>query len=152
MNSAIACESLLIKLQQVRMNLNGNWADCDRLCRRCEIFSQIVLAVRENPNILDINKNNERMLLGELEKTLRTVLNFVNEFSQRPSYQGITEYGVRQAYIGDIAKFTHQMTRLSTALSLPHEDIDTDTRRKEDLEVSCFKTLYIFQYSFPIMQ
>lgn len=135
MNYAKACDGLLNTFKDVQFTLTGSWADCERLCKRCEIFRPLINTYFEDPSILEINANNEIFLLRETEKLLRSIFGFVNELMQRSSYYGATELSARLAFTGDIARLTHQITKLSMAMNLPVDDFDTDTRRKEDLEV-----------------
>jgi hypothetical protein len=133
-----SCAKSIESLRLLNDKLGSNtWADCTRLCQRCEVFSKLIFELKNFPNLLEETDDNEQQLVVELEKTLIAAEAYVADFATRHSFKGMTEPSFRQGCSTDFSKLSHRLTKLSQDLSI-NTDIDYDILRHEDLEVKSF--------------
>lgn len=113
----------------------NTWADCYRMCSRCEVFAKLIMELKNFPNMLEETDDHEQELIVELEKTLIAAEAYVADFATRHSYKGMTEPSFRQGCSMDFAKLSQKLTKLAQDLSIIN-DVDYDLMRQEDLEVT----------------
>ncbi len=132
-----ACAHSMGLLQNLRADLVSEeyqWADCIRLIERCEVFDNIVLAMKTTPQMFDEADDTELELIKEMAKLLQEVQGYVEEFYTREQFQGMTEPSFRNGCAADFAKLNEKINKIAQSLNII-DDIDYDERRNEDLEV-----------------
>eukprot|EP01040_Poterioochromonas_malhamensis_P008323 gene8323-9002_t len=142
-----ACAHSMGLLQNLRADLVSEeyqWADCIRLIERCEVFDNIVLAMKTTPQMFDEADDTELELIKEMAKLLQEVQGYVEEFYTREQFQGMTEPSFRNGCAADFAKLNEKINKIAQSLNII-DDIDYDERRNEDLEDarSAFKTAFV---------
>jgi hypothetical protein len=133
MESVISnCSKLLTKIGSTKYAIEENFPDLARLCERAEIFQRMIDDAAANPQ--ERFEEGVENLINELARAFKSILNFINDSTDREQYFGITEFSYRVSFITDLTKWTLNMTKIAESLNLSF-DTDSEKRRREDFEV-----------------
>eukprot|EP01040_Poterioochromonas_malhamensis_P010136 gene10136-11021_t len=149
-SSLVTCSKLLTKINSTKYAIEENFPDLARLCERCEVFQPMFEDASVEGGEVD---EAVEATLTELTRSFKSILNFINDHTDREEYCGITDYSHRLAYIADLTKLSHTITRLSEQLNIVI-DADGEKRRREDFEdakqsFSCAIVLVLDEASSP---
>lgn len=131
-SSLATCSKLLTKINSTKYAIEENFPDLARLCERCEVFQPMFEDASVEGGEVD---EAVEATLTELMRSFKSILNFINDHTDREEYCGITDYSHRLAYIADLTKLSHTITRISEQLNIVI-DTDGEKRRREDFEVN----------------
>lgn len=129
-------ESLLNTLENLkkkRPEIHESCRDLLRLCSRCEIFSVVLMELKNHPMMLNDLTESENELLYDLHTTVQNICTFIDDNVNRTDLKAITQLDFRLSYFTDLAQLNQKVTQLIEALNL-QEQIDLDRVRDEDLE------------------
>jgi hypothetical protein len=139
--------SILSNLEEIRkeeLNLDSNFPDLLRLCKRCENFRDYLEGLIEQQR--EGNQGNLKIAqIYQLSKLFESIISFMKEKAFDSSAKGTPywrpklEYVYRLEYVNQLAKLMATLLKLSEEIDLDRfkrESIAPDIRRNEDLEVS----------------
>lgn len=128
-------------LKKKRPEIHESCRDLLRLCSRCDIFSVVLVELKNHPVMLNDLTEAENELLYDLHTTIQNICTFIDDNVNRSDYKAITLLEFRLSYFTDLAQLNQKITQLIEALNL-QEQIDLDRMRDEDLEVSSILFLF----------
>jgi hypothetical protein len=124
------CLTILQAIKKCRDEMKANWADCKRLADRCLAYQPILDDLLTNDN-----DTSRLQALNNLCATLQSANNFIQQFSERTYFRGLSRMICRQKHAGELATLNSQLDRSATDFHLVY---DVMKRRKENIDVSVF--------------